>query len=115
LRATAAWFAALFAVLIAAVPAGCAPRRAETERTDLIAVTIRVVNNLSEPLDVAATQNGVELWSGRAGASSSAQGQLGALVAGSKVSLRARNLSGAISVRRDSVTVMRSELVWVIP
>jgi hypothetical protein len=102
-------------LLLLAAAGACAPRRSDAARTDLITVTIRVVNNLSEALDVSASQGGTDLWTGHAAPATSVRGQLGALVRGSLISVRARNAAGTVVVRRDSVAVSRAELVWVIP
>ena len=74
-----------------------------------------VTNNLNESLQLRASAGSVVLWSGSVAAGAKTQGSLGAIAAGSFLSLLATNQRGAPVSARDSLIVRNDTLIWIIP
>jgi hypothetical protein len=109
--------AAVLIVLIcsATLVGACSRRPVQGQAPVLVAVELRITNNLGEALDVSASSGGGLLWSGSLPANDSLRASLGTLPNDAAIALRATNVRGAVVSARNSVRVHAGTLIWIIP
>lgn len=110
----------LFAVLWALVVLGaCAGRQVEvtnpTPDISEAAVSLRVINNLEQPVNVYVVMGGNEMFVRQVGARSSETAAVRNVSAGTIVTLRARPVDGRQAYERADVRLDAGVFEWRVP
>lgn len=108
---------AVLAVVLAAAPVtACGPRQVEvrTGAQPVSDVTLRVTNNLTQPLNVYVVNGGTDLFIKQVAASSAEVMNVPGIAAGTTVQLKATPADGSRSYTRDNVT-LSGLYEWQVP
>lgn len=109
--------AAAFLILAAALPAtACGPRQVEvrTGPQPVSEATLRVTNNLTQPLNVYVVNGGTDVFLKQVAASSAESMNVPGISAGSTVQLKATPADGSRSYTRDNV-MLSGLYEWQVP
>lgn len=109
--------AAALLILAAAAPmAACGPRQVEvrTGPRPVSEVTLRVTNNLTQPLNVYIVNGGTDVFIKQVASSSAESMSVPGIAAGSTVKLKATPADGSRSYTRDNVT-LAGLYEWQVP
>ena len=107
---------AIFAVLALAVAAACGPRQVEVSSgapTTQSQVSLTVVNNETQPIQVFVVQGGNPMFLKQVGARSTETVAVPGVSAGSSVTLRATRADGSRTWNRD--VTLSDSFRWEIP
>ncbi|MGI8548275.1 MAG: hypothetical protein ACR2M1_13255 [Gemmatimonadaceae bacterium] len=108
---------AALVILTAAVPfTACGPRQVEVRTAPQAAseVTLRVTNNLTQPLNVYVVNGGTDVFLKQVPSSSDATMNVPGIAAGTSVTLKATPVDGSRSYTRDNVT-LTGLYEWQVP
>ncbi|MGI8509304.1 MAG: hypothetical protein ACR2MQ_08270 [Gemmatimonadaceae bacterium] len=109
--------AAALLVLAAAAPlTACGPRQVEVRTGPQAAseVTLRVTNNLTQPLNVYVVNGGTDVFIKQVASSSAASMSVPGIPAGTTVELKATPADGSRTYTRDNVT-LSGLYEWQVP
>lgn len=108
---------AALVIATAALPvAACGPRQVEvrTGPQAVSAVTLRVTNNLAQPLNVYVVNGGTDVFLQQVPSSSATSMNVPGIAAGTTVTLKATPADGSRSYTRDNVT-LSGLYEWQVP
>jgi len=103
-------------VLLAASLAACGPRQAEVRTAPQVAteVSLRVVNSLSQAVNVYVVKGGDDIFIRQVAANSTDVMNVPGVAAGTTVKLKANPVDGTQSYTRDNVT-LSGTYEWRVP